>query len=213
MFESGVHSSGTVKCVDERCLARADEYLTHPSFGEDLRGFWISKYEVSKDSKFIPNVESLRNDSLDNYKNMMNNLSMVYGIEEMVDSHVVSNLEWGATLYLSHSKYGVCANGVCEKIGVNQSFVSETNKMDTTTRNVYGVYDMAGASAEYVVGNTGFGSAMDEVKISENETWYDGNYINSYKDYTIRGGVDKGMFFTSDIGMFDVSTRSVLTKK
>ena len=213
VFESGVNSSGSVKCIDGKCLARDNEYLTHLAFGDDLRGFWISKYEISKDNKFIPNVESLRNSSLDDYKNMINNLGNVYGFDNNVDSHIVTNLEWGATLYLSHSKYGVCIDNKCEVIGNNSTYISEDNKQDTTTRNVYGVYDMSGSSAEYVVGNTSIGSALEEVRVSENETWYKGMYTNNGKDYTIRGGVDKGLFSSSDIGMFDVSTRGVLVSK
>ena len=213
VFESGVNSSGTIKCVDNKCAAKKDEYLTHPAFSDNLRGFWISKYEISTGNKFIPNVESLKNESLDNYKNNINELSTIYGINGNVDSHIVNNLEWGATLYLSHSKYGLCQDNSCKKMSVNESYVSENDKGDTTTRDVYGVYDMAGATAEYVVGATGMGSGVEEIRISQNSTWYNGGYINSDKDYILRGGKDRGLFTTSDIGMFDVSTRSVLTSK
>ena len=213
VFESGVNSSGTVKCVDGKCLAKNNNYLTHPAFGEDLRGFWISKYEISSDSKFVPNTEALKNESLDNYTTMINNLSKTYGFGENTTSHVVTNMEWGATLYLSHSKYGVCVDNSCKSILANGSYISESNKQDTTTRNVYGVYDMAGASGEYTVGTTGLGSALSEVLVSDNETWYNGFYANSSKEYVIRGGVEKGLFYTGDVGMYDVSTRSVLVNK
>ena len=43
---------------------------------------------------------------------MISNLSSMYNIEDSVDSHVVSNLEWGATLYLSHSKFGLCKDKI-----------------------------------------------------------------------------------------------------
>ena len=122
-------------------------------------------------------------------------------------------MEWGATLYLSHSKYGVCKDGTCQRIGNNNSYISEANKQDTTTRNVYGVYDMSGSLAEYVVGNNSIGSALDEVRINDNTTWYNGSYLNYNKDYTLRGGIDRGMYSVSDIGMFDVSTRAVLVSK
>ena len=211
VFESGVNSSGTVKCVDGKCVAKVNSYLTHPAFSDDLRGFWISKYEISNGNKFVPNVESLRNESLDSYKNIISNLSTTYGMTE-VDSHIVTNLEWGATLYLSHSKYGVCSSGKCDSISVNSSYVSEKDKQDTTTRNVYGVYDMAGGTAEYVVGDALIGSAVSEVRVSEYETWYRGSYA-TYNDYLVRGGFERGMFTTSGIGMFDVTARSVLTSK
>ena len=213
IFESGVNSSGTVKCVDARCAGNKNEYLTHPAFANNLRGFWISKYEISADSKFIPNVESLRNEDLNNYKNIISNLTNVYNFEDTVESHIVTNFEWGATLYLSHSKYGLCKDNKCESIGTNKSYISESNKQDTTTRDVYGVYDMSGASAEYTVGVNTLGTALDEVRISESETWYNSSYVNNNKDYVLRGGVDMGMFTVSDIGMIDVSTRGVLVSK
>ena len=213
VFESGVNSSGNVKCVNGRCNADVNKYLTHPAFSDNLRGFWISKYEISEGNKFVPNQTSLRNESLDSYMNIINGLSASYGFGATVDSHIVTNLEWGATIYLSHSKYGVCIDNKCSNISTNSTYVSERDKGDTTTRDVYGVYDMSGATPEYVVGSTMLGSALEEVRINEDETWYKGSYINNNKDYIIRGGFERGMFTTSDLGMFDVSTRSVLVSK
>ena len=213
IFESGVHSTGSVKCNNDRCAGNDNEYLTHPSFSDNLRGFWISKYEICDDNKFIPNVSISKNDTLDNYITRINNLSNDYGIMDSVDSHVVSNLEWGAVLYLSHSKYGVCRDNKCLDIGNNKSYISENNKQDTTTRDVYGVYDMSGASSEYTVGNNMLGSALSEVRINDGETWDGGVYINNDKDFVLRGGVDMGLFSVSDIGMKDASTRSVLVSK
>ena len=213
IFESGVHSTGNVECNDNRCAGNNNEYLTHPSFSNNLRGFWISKYEISEDNKFIPNVTSLKNETLDNYNARINNLSMVYGINDNVDSHVVTNLEWGAVIYLSHSKYGVCRDNNCLEIGNNKTYISENNKQDTSTRDVYGVYDMSGSCSEYTVGKQLFGSAISEVKINDNRVWDDDIHINNNKDYVLRGGVDMGLFSISDIGMIDVSTRAVLTNK
>ena len=38
---------------------------------------------------------------------------------------------------------------------------------------------MSGASAEYAVGNITLGSAVNEVLISDNSTWYNGIYLNN----------------------------------
>ena len=207
VFESGVNSSGNAICSNDKCVGSKNKYITHPAFGDDVRGFWISKYEISSSYKFISNVESLRNESLDSYKNIISNLTNTYNLDN-VKSNIVSNLEWGAILYLSHSKYGVCVDNGCKEITSNNTFVSEYNKQDSTTRNVYGVYDMAGGSGEYAIGSSGLGSALNEVRIDGNETWYNGYYINNQKEYKIRGGAS--LFYTGDIGMFDVSTRGVL---
>ena len=210
VFESGVNSSGNVTCNEDSCVGIKDKYLAHPAFGNN-RGFWISKYEISEGSKFIPNVGSLRNKTVDEYKNLINDLSKTYKLEDKIDSHMITNLEWGATLYLSHSKYGVCVDDSCKEIGVNNTNISESNKQDTTTRNVYGVYDMAGATYEYVLGNLKLGTGINEVRVNENDTWYSGNYMEINKDYALRGG--NGLFSINDIGMNDVSTRSVLKSK
>ena len=72
---------------------------------------------------------------------------------------------------------------------------------------------MSGALSEYVLGDTIIGSATSEVRLDENSTWYNGSYVDSELDYTIRGGKDRGLFSVSGIGMFDVTTRSVLVSK
>ena len=210
VFESGVNSSGDITCNKNSCVGVKDKYLTHPAF-DNARGFWISKYEISEGNKFVPNVESLKNQTIDEYKRIINGLSNVYNLGDSVSSHVVTNLEWGVTLYLSHSKYGVCSNDGCKDIGVNNTYVSESNKQDTTTRNVYGVYDMAGGTYEYAFGNGILGTGIEEVRVNGTDTWYQGTYREINGDYILRGG--QGMFSLHDIGMVDVSTRSVLVSK
>lgn len=204
VFESGVNNT---------IASRVDEYLTHPAFS-DKRGFWISKYEISDDNKFIPNANIMVNTQIDEYTNIINNLSNVYGLNDIVDSHIINDLEWGATLYLSHSKYGLCKDNKCYEMGMNNSYITEANIKDTTTGNVYGVYDMSGTAGEYTLtSNSIFGTSLNEVKLSENETWYNGIYLASSNSYTVRGGVDKGAYSSSGIGMENVSTRSVLVNK
>ena len=213
VFESGVHSSGSIKCNMDKCGYNEGEYLTHLAFSDDLRGFWISKYEISDNNKYIPNVSVLKNESLENYQSRISNLVNIYSLSDVVDSHIVSNLEWGATLYLSHSKYGVCSDSICDSIGNNKSYLSEGNKQDTTTKNVYGVYDMSGSCSEYTVGSDILGSALSEVRVSDNMAWDNNVYINNDKDYVLRGGVDTGLFSVSDIGMIDACARGVLVNK
>lgn len=195
-----------------------DMYITHPVFGNDLTGFWINKYEISKNNDnylSIPLVEGYANDTLVNYQNITSSLSSSYNLGDKVESHIVNNLEWGATLYLSHSKYGVCSIDGCSSISVNSSYITGDDKQDTTTRNVYGVYDMAGSLSEYVYGNYNIGSATKEVILSDGNTWYNGNSIMSNRDYIIRGGKDKALFYFGDISMGSpmIGTRSVLIEK
>ena len=194
-----------------------DKYLTHPAFGDNLKGFWISKYEISSDNdgyKFVSGKESYRNDTIDNYKNIISGLSATYGIDDG-EMHMISNLEWGATLYLSHSKYGVCTGDGCLSIDMNETYVSGASKQDSTTRNVYGVYDMAGSASEYVSGSDKVGGATTEVMLPDNNIWYRGLGLTNENGYYLRGGIQKGLFAFGEYEMSgaDNSTRSVIIKK
>ena len=121
------------------------------TFGEDeLTGFWMGKFELSSvggtidnvggsidtstaafatniSPLILPNVISWRFSPIDIYwKNIndINSNSNIYGLnydKTSIDSHMITNLEWGAVVYLSHSKYGTCGNGICQDIGINNS--------------------------------------------------------------------------------------------
>lgn len=211
IFENGLGTTENNNFVN-------DNYITHPAFGNNLRGFWISKYEISKtddEYKFVGNTDSYKDDSIENYQTICSSLSSDYKLSENVTSHMITNLEWGATLYLSHSTYGVCKGDGCSSIGINNNYVGGSNKEDTTTRNVYGIYDMAGSSPEYVLGSEKIGTATNEVILENGDTWYEGHGIPSDRNYLIRGGVNKGLFYFGDISMDtpSISTRIVLNFK
>ncbi len=182
-FESGTNSSGTVKCVDavsgsgdssETCtddengsVTNNVSTYTHPAFtfGEqELTGFWVGKFEVSGSIDEItikPNVSSLREQTVSAFFTAIQNMSTTYKLNG--DSHMMKNMEWGAVAYLSHSKYGTCTDGKCVEVGINdsnnyytgggQSNVYKTNVKQSTTQNIYGIYDMSGGAYEYVMGN------------------------------------------------------------
>ena len=109
----------------------------------------------------------------------LNTTNNIYGFDNTTDTHMIKNMEWGAVAYLSHTKYGTCTKGVCTEIGINAkgSYNSSTgvyqgqttgcgntpgssptttcnayNKdgvIASTTKNIYGVYDMSGGDYEY----------------------------------------------------------------
>ena len=193
-FETGINSTGTVKCVDSINNSNVSEICTdkikgnvingistytHPAFtfgNQQLTGFWVGKFEVSGTTDKItikPNVTSLRNQTVSSFFNSIKTIQTNYNIVNG-DSHMMKNMEWGAVTYLSHSKYGTCTSGVCNEVGINNnsSFItgcgaeagSASNTVcniynstegikASTTRNIYGVYDMSGNSWEYVMGN------------------------------------------------------------
>ena len=115
-----------------------------------------------------------------------------------VDTHMTKNVEWGAVAYLTHSKYGLNGEEIC--INTNRSCItgagsgsrtaetSETDQYNTakgitasTTKNVYGIYDMSGGARESVAAClTNYTNELtentDQVFISK--------YIDVYNSYS-----------------------------
>ncbi len=88
-----------------------------------------------------------------------------YNYDRSKESHLMKNSEWGAVAYLTHSQYG--RNGT--EIAIqNKSFITggvtgeatiTTNKLQSTTGNESGVYDIRGGAWERVAGYITNGSA------------------------------------------------------
>ena len=221
-FESGKESTGTISCtynynVDsknsginlstttaETCTGSNGQYYTHPAFtfgSTELRGFWISKFEVSSSNttalygggnttnltiRTLPNVTSWRNNTISNFNTVIQNMQTsnnIYGLSTSrtnTDSHMITNMEWGAVAYLTNSKFGRCTDGVCAEVtinncntyvtGIGADSVSASNSVSpctnsnnkyngikgvfaSTTGNVSGIYDMSGGTNEYVMGS------------------------------------------------------------
>ena len=242
-FETLDTSSGTIYC-DKNCYSNIDKtipvvandngkYYTHPAFStltKELTGFWVSKYEVSENNRSKQGMESMRNTYLSSYYTSLKT-SNTTG-----DYHVIKNTEWGAIAYLSHSKYGLCKNNVCEEYGTNDSYISGNEKGDTTTGNIYGVFDMSGGAYEYTMGNISNdgtlnlnGSHFADVPVGTDDydmyqegtfilgdatketfNWYDlSNNIDSNNTWIVRNKVF-GYKTTNDIQDNDITTRIVI---
>ena len=173
-FENGVNTSGVIKCNNDVCsndfntnVSSVDngKYYTHRAFSKvsgEVTGFWVGKYEVSSNLEYsiltAKDYSALHNQTLsylyDNIKKMGNNY------------YVIKNSDWGAILYLAYSKYGVCKNNNCKEITPNETYIAGNNSSDSTTGNMYGVFDMAGASTEYMM--TGYANLNGEVNFNSN---------------------------------------------
>ncbi len=136
--------------------------------------------------RILPNVTSWRHNTISNYWKVIYDMqkeSNIYGLPTSrinVDSHMLTNMEWGAVAYLTNSKYGRCTNGSCTEVSRNgygednhttmtgcgpissgsTSYGATCNAYNTTlgqtastTGNIYGVYDMSGGASEFVMGN------------------------------------------------------------
>ena len=160
-WENSKASTGTINCtynynVDtanggvnlstttaETCTGNNGDYYTHPAFTfgtDELRGFWISKFEISSSNptatngggnvtnltvRSLPNVNSWRSITVRNISTVIQNMqtsSNIYGLSTSrtnTDSHMLTNFEWGAVAYLTNSKYGRCTDGSCTQVTIN----------------------------------------------------------------------------------------------
>ena len=141
----------------------------HPAFnyGQEVSGLWVAKFEASpegattntsnseyngtgKKLQVKPGVSSWRSITISNMYDVCKNYNST------LNSHMMKNDEWGAVAYLSKSKYGKQNEEVT--INDNSSYYAGGGSGDayvnnvgqSTTENVYGVYDMSGGSWEYI---------------------------------------------------------------
>ncbi len=205
VFENEKESTGTISCTysyaapsanagspNETCTGSNGDYYTHPvfTFGDnEINGFWIGKFELTGSSSkltILPSTSSLKNYSISSFSRVIQNMqasSNIYGLSTSrtnTDSHMITNMEWGAVAYLTNSKYGRCTNGSCTEVTINNcssyitgiggDSVSASSSSSTcttaankyngtkgvlasTTGNITGVYDMSGGSSESTMGN------------------------------------------------------------
>ena len=175
VFENGTSTTGAVTCTyasngAETCQNKANgNWYTHPAFtlgSTELKGIWVGKFETTGSTTtptVKPGITSLRSITVANmYSTGKLFRSTDYiksnGINQS-DSHMMKNIEWGAVAYLKQSIYGL---GITD-IGRNSNSSYYTgggsgksykiNTEQSTTGNIYGVYDMSGGANEYVMGN------------------------------------------------------------
>ena len=163
--------TGEITTNVEEPEAGKSKWLVHPAFTSnaeagggfgEISGIWVGKFEATgtyingNASKVSvkPGVASLRNMTInDQYKA---GKRAKYGESLNLNSHIAKNSEWGAILYLAHSKYGTNRKKVEQN--TNSSYytggtntveeIYTTNKAQSTTHNATGVYDLNGGAWE-----------------------------------------------------------------
>jgi prepilin-type N-terminal cleavage/methylation domain-containing protein len=171
-------------------------YYSHPGFlfGEtELNGFWIGKFETTgtaSNPTILPNTISLLSQTLSD-KFTTSKIFQNYGIEQD-ESRILKNSEWAATVYLAHSIYGI--NGEVRN-NANTNYITGCSAEDntdaskteicinkfgentvypqSTTGNIYGVFDMAGCGWELVMGNYNNNLGESGFKTMPNSKYYD----------------------------------------
>ena len=177
-----------------------------------------------------PNVPSLRSNNVSNHffaSRSMEQPNNSFGfVSSEVDTHMSKNNEWGAVAYLTQSIYGRCTSSTtCTEIGINNnssyktgygapagSSSSVTNgthdtdlgKDASTTKNIYGIYDMSGGAYEHVMGvladtngkprsgnsssrNSGFTGMLDDGTTYTGIAFPDSKYYNLYTGSSYTG--------------------------
>ena len=185
----------------------AGKWNVHPAFnyGEAVSGLWVAKFEASQNGSAIqvkPGVSSWRSINVSTiYTNCLNYDSTTLGNANL-NSHMMKNDEWGAVAYLSRSKYGkndeVTINGSSSYYtgGGTENAYATTNTAQSTTGNVYGVYDMSGGAWEYVAayvnnGNSNLdnGSSLVNGDSKTKNVYEKGSSDNSSSNYSANTGV------------------------
>lgn len=160
-------------------VGEATPSIVHSAFtfdGQQISGFWSAKFEASmletnlntttnNDSleptvKIVPNAETWRYINIGNsFGNCieMNDSNNVYGITSNTESMLMLNSQWGAISYLTTSKYGTTPkinNYYTQDEDIYHSWAAEedyiNNYDQSTTGNIWGIYDMNGGSWERV---------------------------------------------------------------
>ena len=206
----------------------------------ELSGLWIGKYEASLVNKadgtnIVPgsstNGDILLSDPEHTDKTVAtkpgyNSWSYIR-IDKIYDnakyystelnSHMLKNSEWGAVAYLTESKYGRNGTEINQNTlyytGGGRGSLYEENTLQSSTGNVYGIYDLSGCHYEYVAGccddidtiggNNEYATAYENTDSNQASQYYkygDATYetsgwhldytsfVNSETKFFIRGG-------------------------
>ncbi|MDY4236954.1 MAG: hypothetical protein SOX86_02985, partial [Bacilli bacterium] len=195
-----------------------------------------------------PNVNSLRANDVSNYfyaSRSMEQPGNSFGfVSSEVDTHMSKNNEWGAVAYLTHSIYGRCISSTtCAEIGINNNknyitgygapagssdsvangtYDTDLGKDASTTKTIYGIYDMSGGAYDYVMGvynktpdGSGFkilpnekyynnytGTSYIGHALTETKNWYDNlaYFVFNNGSWFFRGGAN---YSSTNAGVFD----------
>lgn len=159
-----IATDGTVcKYADDPTLNTATDYIIHPAFttnadlgggwDTELSGIWVGKYESSKSDSNGTKIKVQENSTSWRTLTIGDMYTKSIDYSNDLQSHMLKNSEWGAVAYLTYSKYGRDRTKVT--INDNSSYITADgdivlNKLQSSTGNVYGIYDLIGLSNEYV---------------------------------------------------------------
>ena len=186
-------------------MVSSDYFMVHPAFTteienggwrEEIEGIWVGKYEsssvegnsnsVSGDNTTTKHVKVQPGVSCWRYIQIGNMWQVSQNYSSALNSHMLKNSEWGAVAYLTESKYGrngheitINNNGTTFYTGGGTGNTYTTSTNQSTTGNVYGIYDLSGNAWEYVAGYYDEGTTL-----TNGSTFADGSSDEYSTTYT-----------------------------
>ena len=205
IFENENNSTGTINCHDqisnkedkhiysEVCTDSVYNHIydnlstyTHPSF-KDKNGFWVAKFLMGEGEKVLPNTNMLKK-----------NITEANVISNKSNSHVLTNMEYGAILLLSNSMYGKTGNSLY------------SDKDTTTFTRIYAntyIHEVTGCSSEYNMYSKAFITETNSKCVEYNDLT-DYTHISNSVNYPV-GYAGAGASSTGTIyGVYDLATIS-----
>ena len=172
-----------------------------------ISGLWIGKYETARSDtngstqgrartlKVQPGQTSFRSIKIGD----MYTYARAYSSTDL-KSHMLKNSEWGSVAYLTESTYGRNGTEIAPNTNTNSSCLTgggtgtayaDSNKLQSSTGNEYGIYDLRGGSYEYVAGyyngssslSSGSSFAINGGPSNEYSTAYTGTTASSAYKY------------------------------
>ena len=204
-------------------------------WGNELTGIWIGKYESSlvnksDSSNIVTNDDTTGNILLSEntdkaiavqagmsswrYCTIGNMYTNAISYAENLNSHMLKNSEWGAVAYLTHSQYG--RNSYEIDGNDNSNFITadegiDINPKQSTTGNIYGIYDLSGGAREYTGayyngGTLSNGSSFANGSSDEFSTAYTGTVMSQH--YKVGDATYETNEWNGDFANFVDSTNS-----
>jgi len=180
--------------------------------GIELNGIWVGKFETTQGTAsnvgttnptIKPNITSWRNQNVSTEfaTSLLFSTNEVYGLS--AESRMSKNVDWGAIVYLSYSQYGIndeirINNNSGYKTGCGASTTNAASSSSceiaygsgvstypqSTTGNIYGIFDMSGGAWEYQMGSY---TNVTNDKYSGRCNIYNSGYLGIYGDPTYTG--------------------------
>ena len=180
--------TGTLTTNPEEAGAGTTKWLVHPAFTSsaeygggfgEVAGIWVGKFETTGtyangDTSKISveaGVPCLGNMTIN--EQYRAGKTATFGEYVDLNSHMAKNSEYGAIVYLAHSKYGTNKQNIEKNINDDYTGgtniikdIYTTNKMQSTTYNATGIYGLNGgmneAMASYLTNRSGTNSFLEK---------------------------------------------------